>query len=122
MGTKILIATAVLLALFTWMVISDTASALAGDGSVHTLQAHESAKQQASGRDTPSQSKRHPIQIFIGKIMLRNGKYVLRASASTETYNLNDQAGVKPFKGKAVVITGRLYIKSNTIHVIKIKH
>jgi lipopolysaccharide export system protein LptA len=58
-------------------------------------------------------------KVFSGSIVLVKAAYVLKAGNTT--YKLDDQAQVKPFKGKTVNVTGSLNKAANTIHVEKIE-
>jgi hypothetical protein len=55
---------------------------------------------------------------FVGRILQVNGKYVLKDSASQETYLLDDQERAKPFGGRRVKVTGTLDAPNKTIHVL----
>ncbi len=54
---------------------------------------------------------------FTGRVMKEQGQLVLRDPITKMSYQLDDQAKAKPFVGKQVKVTGKLEMKSNTIHV-----
>ena len=54
---------------------------------------------------------------FTGRVMKEQGQLVLKDPVTKMSYQLDDQAKAKPFVGKQVKVTGKLEMKSNTIHI-----
>jgi hypothetical protein len=54
---------------------------------------------------------------FSGRVMKEQGQLVLKDPVTKMSYQLDDQAKAKPYLGKQVKITGKLEMKSNTIHI-----
>ncbi len=67
----------------------------------------------ASSGDTQTQD----ALAFTGRVMKEQGQLVLKDPITKMSYQLDDQAKVKPFVGKQVKVTGKLEMKSNTIHI-----
>jgi hypothetical protein len=62
--------------------------------------------------------KAQAAESFLGRILHVDGKFVLRDSASNDTYLLDDQEEAKPFDGRTVKVVGILDPASKTIHVL----
>jgi len=75
----------------------------------------QQAKPQSDPQTQPTQT-----QSFTGKIVKDGGKYVLKV-ASNNTYQLDEQGGVKQYEGQEVRVIGNLDKDSNTIRVVKIE-
>lgn len=60
-------------------------------------------------------------QTFTGRISKAGGKYVLKDTATSTSYTLDDQDRAKQFEGKTVKVTGKLDASSNTIKVANIE-
>jgi uncharacterized protein YdeI (BOF family) len=60
-------------------------------------------------------------EIFGGRILKSNGRYMLKDSSGKIAYMLDDQVKAKHYQGKIVVVTGTMDQDSNTIHVEKIE-
>jgi len=64
------------------------------------------------------------VQVFSGKIIKSDGKWVLQDEAVSVNpptpYVLDDQETAKKYKGKSVAVRGTLDTSNNTIHVTKI--
>ncbi len=55
---------------------------------------------------------------FTGRVIKeQQGQLVLKDPITKMSYQLDDQAKAKPFVGKQVKVTGKLEMKSNTIHI-----
>ena len=54
---------------------------------------------------------------FTGRVMKEQGQLVLKDPVTKMSYHLDDQAKAKPYVGKQVKVTGKLEMKSNTIHI-----
>lgn len=54
---------------------------------------------------------------FTGRVMKAQGQLVLNDPVTKMSYHLDDQAKAKPYVGKQVKVTGKLEMKSNTIHI-----
>jgi hypothetical protein len=54
---------------------------------------------------------------FAGRIVKQHGQIVLNDPVTKMSYQLDDQAKAKPYLGKQVKVTGKLEMRSNTIHV-----
>ena len=75
----------------------------------------------AATSSPPTVTQRHKAQdakIFSGRILRVDGKFVLRDSASNDTYLLDDQEEAKPFEGRTLTVVGILDPTSKTIHVL----
>lgn len=59
-------------------------------------------------------------QVFTGKIVQHEGKYVLQEEGG-KIYQLDDQEKAKGFEGKNVKVTGTLDEQNGTIHVSEIE-
>jgi len=49
--------------------------------------------------------------------MREQGQFVLKDPVTKMIYQLDDPAKAKPYIGKQVKVTGKLEMKSNTIHI-----
>jgi hypothetical protein len=75
--------------------------------------------QQAKPQADP-QTQSAETQSFTGKIVKDGSKYVLKVS-SNNSYQLDEQGGVKQYEGQEVRVVGNLDKDSNTIRVVKIE-
>lgn len=89
----------------------------------------QNPQQSSSPPSQPSQLSTEPprptanLQVFSGKIIELEGKFVLQDPATKDTnppFGLDDQQLAKKYKNKSVVVRGTLDSASNTIHVAKI--
>jgi len=55
--------------------------------------------------------------VFTGRIAWAKGILVLMDPVARITYQLDDQARVRPFAGRSVKVVGKLEMKSNTIRI-----
>jgi hypothetical protein len=78
-----------------------------------------SPNQGQANRSRPSSDT--DAQIFGGRIMKSDGRYMLKDSSGKTAYMLDDQVQAKHYQGKIVVVTGTIDHDSNTIHVEKIE-
>jgi hypothetical protein len=81
------------------------------------------SSQSAKATAQPAKSNQE-FQVFSGKIIKSDGKWVLQDEAVSvnplRPYVLDDQANAKKYKGKSVAVRGTLDTSNNTIHVTKI--
>ena len=73
----------------------------------------------AGSRVSASTGRRTKSRPFMGKIVLENSGYMLKAGDLE--YKLDDQDKVRDFNGKNVKVLGSLDRQSNTIHIEKIE-
>jgi hypothetical protein len=92
-----------------------------------TLMAYAAKVQEPGTSPNQGQANQSPpssdmvAQIFGGRIMKSNGRYVLKDSSGKTAYMLDDQVKAKHYQGRIVVVTGTMDQDSNTIHVQKIE-
>jgi hypothetical protein len=80
--------------------------------------APQSPQQKDAAAVPPSgESQTQEALAFSGRVMKEQGQLVLRDPITKMSYQLDDQAKAKPFVGKQVKVTGKLEMKSNTIHI-----
>jgi hypothetical protein len=72
-----------------------------------------------SAQDAPQQQP--AAQTLTGTIVKDAGRYVLKVSSSTNTYELDDQDRAKRYEGKQVKVAGTLKANGNSFHVISIE-
>ena len=65
----------------------------------------------------PADAQTEESLAFSGRVVKDQGQLVLKDPVTKMTYQLDDQAKAKPYLGKQVKVTGKLEMKSNTIHV-----
>jgi Protein of unknown function (DUF5818) len=58
---------------------------------------------------------------FTGRVAKEQGQLVLKDPVTKMNYQLDGQAKAKPYLGKQVKITGKLEMRSNTIHIDSIE-
>lgn len=58
---------------------------------------------------------------FTGRVAKEQGQLVLNDPVTKMSYRLDDQAKAKPYLGKQVKVTGKLEMRSNTIHIDRIE-
>ena len=58
---------------------------------------------------------------FTGRVAKEQGQLVLKDPVTKMNYQLDDQAKAKPYVGKQVKVTGKLEMRSNTIHIDSIE-
>lgn len=76
------------------------------------------ASQQHDAATPPSgEAQTQEALAFTGRVMKEQGQLVLKDPVTKMSYQLDDQAKAKPFVGKQVKVTGKLEMKSNTIHI-----
>jgi hypothetical protein len=85
----------------------------------------QNPQQGTSSQPTAAPAKSNQeLQVFSGKIIKSDGKWVLQDEAVSITpptpYVLDDQEAAKKYKGKSVAVRGTLDPANNTIHVTKI--
>lgn len=81
--------------------------------------AQQDAPQAQPQQTMPSDADK--ASVFTGTVTEAKGQLVLMDAATKTTYVLDDQEKAKPFKGKAVKVTGTLEASSNTIHISNIE-
>jgi Protein of unknown function (DUF5818) len=65
----------------------------------------------------PADAQTQDVLAFTGRVMRDQGQLVLKDPVTKMSYQLDDQAKAKPYLGKQVKVTGKLEMKSNTIHI-----
>ena len=58
---------------------------------------------------------------FTGRVAKKQGQLVLNDPLTKMSYRLDGQAKAKPYLGKQVKVTGKLAMRSNTIHIDSIE-
>jgi len=84
------------------------------------------ASSRLNGRNSATSSPTTATQLdkaqdaksFLGRILQVDGKFVLRDSASNDTYLLDNQEEATLFDGRTVKVVGILDPASKTIHVL----
>ena len=89
-------------------------------------QAQPSAAQQSPQQhDAPAPSsgdaQTQEALAFTGRVAKEQGQLVLKDPVTKMNYQLDDQAKAKPYVGKQVKVTGKLEMRSNTIHIESIE-
>ena len=69
---------------------------------------------------TNATNSQQSARSFEGKIQKSGDKLVLQDSASSTSYQLDDQDKAKQFEGKNVKVMGTVDAASNTLHVVDI--
>ena len=62
-------------------------------------------------------SQTQEVLSFTGRVMKEQGQLVLHDPVTKMSYQFDDPAKAKQYLGRQVKVTGRLAMKSNTIHV-----
>lgn len=112
---RILLAAAVTLVAFA---LSSSARAQQADedrAPATPRQSQSPAAPQAS--QPPADAQTQESLAFNGRVVKDQGQLVLKDAVTKMTYQLDDQAKAKPYIGKQVKVTGKLEMKSNTIHI-----
>jgi hypothetical protein len=94
-------------------------------GGMVRAQEPQQATSSQPAQATAQQAKANQdVQVFSGKIIKSDGKWVLQDEAASVPppipYVLDDQEAAKKYKGKSVAVRGTLDSSHNTIHVTKI--
>jgi hypothetical protein len=77
---------------------------------------------QLSQIQVPSRGKEDAdLRFYTGKVVSKDGKYVLEAESPGGPYLLDDQGKARPYEGKHVRVIGVLEVASNTLHVREIE-
>lgn len=100
---------------------SPTSSASGQSGQTPDQSTQSNPSSSPSSSASSSSSMSGDSQTFTGKIAKAGGKYVLKDSATSSTYTLDDQDRAKQYEGKTVKVTGKLDASSNTIRVAAIE-
>jgi hypothetical protein len=77
----------------------------------------QSPQQNDASAPTSGDAQPQEALAFTGRVMKEQGQLVLKDPVTKMSYQLDDQAKAKPFVGKQVKVTGKLEMKSNTIHI-----
>jgi Protein of unknown function (DUF5818) len=72
---------------------------------------------------TPQEPAPQPptAQTLTGTIIKDGGRYLLKVSSSTTTYELDDQERAKRYEGKQVKVVGALSATGNSFHIVSIE-
>ena len=93
-------------------------------GMVRAQDPQHATSSQLAQASTQSAKTNQDVQVFSGKIVKSDGKWVLQDEAASvpppTPYVLDDQEAAKKYKGKSVAVRGTLDSSHNTIHVTKI--
>ena len=93
-------------------------------GMVRAQDPQQGTSSQPAQATAQSAKSNRELQVFSGKIIKSDGKWVLQDEAVSITppapYVLDDQEAAKKYKGKSVAVRGTLDPANNTIHVTKI--
>jgi hypothetical protein len=93
-------------------------------GMVRAQDPQQGTSSQSGPASTQSAKANQEVQVFSGKIIKSDGKWVLQDEAASvpppKPYVLDDQEAAKKYKGKSVAVRGTLDSSKNTIHVTKI--
>ena len=79
--------------------------------------APQSPQKQDASASAAADAQTQDALAFSGRVMKEQGQLVLKDPVTKMSYQLDDQAKAKPYLGKQVKITGKLEMKSNTIHI-----
>jgi hypothetical protein len=94
---------------------------LSGLGLNATAQRAQSPQDQAgAGQQQQQPVDSQSARSFQGKIAKSGDKLVLQDSATSQSYQLDDQDKAKQFEGKSVKVTGTMDSTTNTLHVVDI--
>jgi hypothetical protein len=76
-----------------------------------------------AGSQTPQEPAPQPptAQTLTGTIIKDGGRYLLKVSSSTTTYELDDQERAKRYEGKQVKVVGALSATGNGFHIVSIE-
>lgn len=100
---------------------SSSPSATAQSGQQPDASAPSNPSSSSSSSMSASSGMSGDAQTFTGRISKSGGKYVLKDTATSASYTLDDQDRAKQFEGKSVKVTGKLDAASNTIKVATIE-
>lgn len=98
---------------------SSSASGQSGQQPDASTQSNPSSS--SSSMSSSSSSMAGDAQTFTGRVAKSGGKYILKDTATSTSYTLDDQDRAKQFEGKTVKVTGKLDASSNTIRVASIE-
>jgi hypothetical protein len=76
-----------------------------------------------AGSQTPQApaAQQPTAQTLTGTIIKDGGRYLLKVSSSTTTYELDDQEPAKRYEGKQVKVVGALSATGNSFHIVSIE-
>jgi hypothetical protein len=77
--------------------------------------ASETEKAQEPSQQQPA------AQTLTGTIVKDSGRYILKVSSSSMTYELDDQVRAQRYEGKQVKVAGTMSAKGDSFHVISIE-
>jgi hypothetical protein len=69
----------------------------------------------------PAQQPGPDTQTITGTIVKDSGRYVLKVSSSSTTYELDDQDRAQQYEGKQVKVSGTPSAKGDSFHVVNIE-
>ena len=123
--SRILLAAAATLAMF---VLRPSARAQQADEDPPPTASHPSqsnASPQTSQHDGKGSSsdavQTQDTLAFTGRVVQEQGQLILKDPVTKMSYRLDSQNKAKPYLGKQVKVTGKLEMKSNTIHIDSIE-
>lgn len=70
---------------------------------------------------SPADTQTQEALTFTGRVIKEREQRVLNDPITKMNYQLEDQAKAKPYLGKQVKVTGKLEMRSNTIHIDRIE-
>jgi len=115
---RIMLATAITLVAFALASSARAQQADADPAPATPHQAHPSSPpQQDALVPSAADDQTQGALAFTGRIVKQQGRIVLNDPITKMSYQLDEQAKAKPYLGKQVKVTGKLEMKSNTIHV-----
>ncbi len=83
--------------------------------------APQSPEQHAAPVPPSGDAQTQEALAFTGRVAKEQGQLVLKDPVTKMNYQLDDQAKAKPYVGKQVKVTGKLEMRSNTIHIESIE-
>jgi hypothetical protein len=76
---------------------------------------------QASSEKPQEPLQQPGAQTLTGTIVKDSGRYVLKVSSSSTTYELDDQERAQRYEGKQVKVAGTMNAKGDIFHVVSIE-
>ena len=77
----------------------------------------QSSQPRGTSASFPDDGQTQEALAFTGRVMKEQGRLLLKDPVTKMSYELDDQAKAKPYLGNQVRVTGKLEMKSNTIHI-----
>jgi hypothetical protein len=94
---------------------------VASMGSLYAQNSHPSPNDQQSAQSSQTSAQQNNAKEFTGTIVKEGDNMMLKDSASSTSYKVDDASKVKEYVGKQVKVTGTLDSSTNTIHVDSIQ-